>query len=217
MPFIDFKAVKDAVSFADAIDLLDLKLKLAGNVFRGPCPCGRGDHRALVVTPGQGFYCQGAKTGGDQIALTAHVLDMRMRDAAFELARLAGFEGNGTSNSTSTRRRTVPVSEPESGRAKASQSRGEAKASPQPSGGFDPARYAAGLDYEHELLTGAGGDPERLRAFGVGYAPRGIHRGKVAIRAYDPQTGEECFIAVEGDIHLPPQLKTNLVPFKRRA
>jgi hypothetical protein len=213
MPFIDFSAVKEAVSFSDAIELLELKLTLAGNQFRGPCPCGKGDRRALVVTDPDGFFCQGAKVGGDVIALAAHVLSLRMRDAALELAERAGLDRN-SSTSTSTSRRTVPERGPESGRAKASQSRGGASASPHP---FDPARYAAGLDYEHELLIALGGDPEKLRAFGVGFSARGIHRGKIAIRVCDPETGEEVFVAVEGDISLPPQLKTTVVPFKKRA
>lgn len=226
--FIDFAMVKERVSFAETIDLLDLKLTLAGNQFRGPCPCGKGDRRALVVTEGEGFFCQGARTGGDQIALVAHVLEMRMRDAALELADRAGIEpgGNGTvgtvstSTRTSDRRRTVPENEPESERAvrkaPAVRERGGVQRSPPQTSGFDPDRYAAGLDYEHELLLEADGDPEKLRAAGIGYAPRGIHRGRIAIRVTD-EDGHVCFVSVEGTIHLPPNLKTNVVPLKKRA
>ena len=74
MPFIDFAALKDRVPIEDAIRKLDLDLKERNGQWRGPCPaCKSGGERALVITPAkQAFYCFGAKTGGDVIALAAH-------------------------------------------------------------------------------------------------------------------------------------------------
>ena len=46
MSFIDFKAVKAAVSLEDAANLLKLSLKKTGNQLRGSCPaCGNEDER----------------------------------------------------------------------------------------------------------------------------------------------------------------------------
>lgn len=211
--FIDFALVKKEVPFADAIELLDLRLKFAGNQWRGPCPaCGGG---MLVVTQGVAFHCKLSDVGGDQIALTKHILDLSsMRDAAFELAERAGLT-TGTSNSKSTRS-TVP----ESGRGQRSQTpRGGGKPPPQPSAAFDPVRYLAGLDCEHELLSELGADLGKMRSYGIGYSSRGTHKGMLAFRVYDPESGDEQFISVdsEGRLHLPATLKNNVVPLKKRA
>jgi DNA primase len=88
VPFVDFAALKERVSIEHAIQLLGLQLKPAGNQLRGPCPiCKTGGDRALVVTPAKGmFYCFMAQTGGDQIALVAHVKACKTTEAANFLA-----------------------------------------------------------------------------------------------------------------------------------
>lgn len=221
MKFIDFALVKREVPFAEAIELLGLRLKFAANQWRGDCPaCGTKDGRSLVVTADKGFFCHSADMGGDVIGFAKHVLELpSMRDAAFELADRAGLSTSkhGTRDTVpSDRTRASQV--PESGRERSHsrQPRGGGKPSPSPHQ-FNSAEYAEKLNYEHELLTEIGGDPERLREFGVGFSSRGIHRQKIVIRVYNPETGEEAFVAVEGEISLPPQLKTSVVPFKKRA
>jgi hypothetical protein len=59
MPYVDFKAIKAAVSIEDAANLLKLALKKSGNQFRTTCPaCGNDDERTIVLTPSRGlFYC----------------------------------------------------------------------------------------------------------------------------------------------------------------
>jgi hypothetical protein len=218
--FIDFALVKKEVPFADAIELLDLRMKFAANQWRGDCPaCGTKDGRSLVITADRGFFCHSDDSGGDVIGLAKHVLDLpTMRDAAFELADRAGI-----SNGTRSTRDTVPSNrsrerqEPESGRRpNVAQSRGAEKSAPHQSRpAFDSKDYASKLDYEHEMLTEVGADPEKMRECGIGYQPKGIHRGKIVIRVTD-EAGDEHFVAVEG-ITLPPTLKLNVVPFKKRA
>jgi hypothetical protein len=51
MPYVDFKAIKAAVSIEDAANLLKLALK------KSPA-CGNDDERTIVLTPSRGlFYC----------------------------------------------------------------------------------------------------------------------------------------------------------------
>jgi len=218
--FIDFALVKREVPFAEAIELLGLRLKFAGKQWRGDCPaCGTKDGRSLVVTADKGFFCHSADTGGDVIGFAKHVLDLpTMRDAALELAERAGIStGTHSTRDTVPSDRTRASQVPESGRERSlsRQPRGGGRPSSPPHQ-FDADKYAEGLDYEHELLTQIGGDPEKLRAAGIGYANRGVHRGKIVIRVTG-EDGEVSFVAVEGDIHLPPQLKSSVVPFKKRA
>src|SRR3981189_3948027 len=88
MPYVDFKAIKAAVSIEDAANLLTLSLKKSGNQLRGGCPaCGNDDERILAITPARGlFYCFDAKTGGDCIALVQHITGLDVQDAAAYLS-----------------------------------------------------------------------------------------------------------------------------------
>lgn len=79
----NFNEVKEKVSLPDAIKLLSLSLTEKEGVFRGKCPtCNAGGERALVVTPGKGFYCFHKKQGGDVIALASHIRGIPVKEAA---------------------------------------------------------------------------------------------------------------------------------------
>lgn len=118
--FIDYAELKTRVSIHDAIQKLGLELKPAGQQLRGFCPkCMQGGDRALVITPAKGlFYCFTAKTGGDQIALAAHLKDLKTNEAANWLA------GTVPQNTTKASSATTP---------------------PAPPAKFDPSKYAEGL------------------------------------------------------------------------
>lgn len=85
--FIDFEAVKASVPIAIAVEMLGLTLKENNGQLRGECPVCQGGPRILAVTPSKDkFYCFGCKTGGDQIALVAHIRGEHPKDAAHFLA-----------------------------------------------------------------------------------------------------------------------------------
>jgi DNA primase len=166
MPFIDFAELKDRLSIEDAIPRLKLTLKERNGQWRGPCPvCNSGGDRALVITPAkQAFYCFGAKVGGDVIALAAHIRDCGMKEAADYLARNSTVSrGNNTSSRNSSR--TVPEE-----RTK------EAVRSLQPLTYLQPA---------HSAVQALGLEEATCQAFGAGYAPKGIMRGRLAIPIHD--------------------------------
>lgn len=200
--FVDFAAVKEAVTFSSAIELLDLKLKQSGNQWRGRCPtCENGGDRALVVTEGRGFYCWGVKKGGDQIALAAHVLELPAKEAAHELAKRAGLitDRNSTSSGTSTSGRVQSRTVPE----------GEGGDSSK----LEPLSY---LEADHEAVVAIGFDTEKAKALGIGYAPRGMMRGTVAVPIRDENGTLLGYIGIE-EAKLPPDFTTNVVALKRRA
>lgn len=95
MALVDFAALKERVRIEEVLPGLGLSMKQTGAQWRGPCPaCQSGGPRALVVTPAKSaFYCFGGRTGGDVIALAAHVRGLSMKAAAEDLARMTG-EGN---------------------------------------------------------------------------------------------------------------------------
>ena len=90
MPFVDFAELKTRVSIEQATQMLGLNLTPHGSQHRGPCPvCKTGGDRALVVTPAKGlFYCFAAKSGGDAIALVAHIRGISVKDAAWLQSRI---------------------------------------------------------------------------------------------------------------------------------
>lgn len=199
--FLDFAELKAKVSFSDAIDLLNLRLKLAGNQFRGACPvCKNAGDRALVVTPDRGFFCFGVKAGGDVIALAAHVLELGAKDAAQELAQRAGIvpvqSTSRTVPSYSSRERNPPESE----RGNETQK-------------LAPLTY---LEHDHDAVVAVGFDPDFCKTHGVGYAGRGVAKGHVLIPFRDEQGILLGYVGVT-DAWLPSDFKPKVVEFKKRA
>ncbi len=149
--FIDFDELKARVSLEDAMRLLGLDLKKRGAQYRGTCPaCEGSTDRALVVTPGRGFYCFTAKQGGDQIALAAHIKGIPANEAAHFLSG------------------TVP---------KEKKPANETKPQTSEARGFKELDY---LEADHDAVVAFGLDPEDAKRIGVGYAKRGVMRGTVA-------------------------------------
>lgn len=201
--FIDFAALKEHASFSATIDALDLTLKQAGNQWRGPCPaCRQGGDRALVVTEGKGYFCFSAKKGGDQIALAAHILDLPARDAAQELAERTGMVQSPPRNSTGKGTSTRTVSEPES--------EGEGGEGSK----LSPLSY---LEPDHEAVVALGLDPKFCEANGIGYAPRGVVRGSVAIPFRDEDGTLLGYLGVQDLTFVPPDFQSNVTPFRKRA
>jgi len=169
MPFVDFAELKTRVSIEEAMQMLGLTLPLHGNQYRGACPvCKTGGDRALIVTPAKGlFYCFAKKTGGDVIALTAHIRGIGVKDAAEELSRAFGTVQNST-GTVSKSRATAPQAP-------------EARKQPA----FDPEAYAARLDASHASLARLAISAETLKAWKAGYSNSGTNRGRLAIALHD--------------------------------
>jgi DNA primase len=165
MPFVDFAELKKSATIERTIEYLHLKTTPDGNQLRTACPaCKQGGNRAIVITPSkQLFYCFPAKTGGDAIALTAHIRGTSVKEAADELNRQFGTVQNSTS--------TVSKS-----RATAPQTPAARKQS-----AFDPEAYALRLDVSHASLAPLGISPETLKAWKAGYSNSGTNRGRLAI------------------------------------
>lgn len=197
MPYIDFKELKERVSFTDTISFLNLNLKRHATGWRGKCPaCEAGGDRALVITEGKGFFCFAAHVGGDQIALAAHILGLSAKDAAQELARHGTVPGNSTVPVTGT----VPVTVPESEKGKETKK-------------LQPLSY---LEADHVAVEAIGFDPEFAKHHGIGYAPKGTMRGTVAVPFRDETGGLLGYIGIT-EATLPADFKTNVVPLRKLA
>lgn len=168
MAYVDFAALKERVPITDAVDCLGLGLTQRHDQLRGPCPaCKSGGDRALVVTPAkQAFYCFGGHTGGDVIALTAHLRGTDMKDAAAYLQSQFAAPDDQRDDKGSPEERV--------------------KGDIQDLRVLKPLTY---LEPDHERVRALGLDAETCIQFGAGYAPKGILRGRLAIPIHDWRSG----------------------------
>jgi hypothetical protein len=157
-PRLDFVAIKNAAPIVKVAQLLNLDLKRDTGGFRCPCSSGRGNDRAIKITPDYqnkdgtlgAFYCHGCKIAGDSIALYAHIRDVDNYEAATALSKHFGVQ-----------------SEP------------APKPTPQAAGkALEPLSY---LEVHHEVLDLLGLSPEVCGALGAGYAGKGTMIGRVVI------------------------------------
>ncbi len=189
--FVDFNELKERVSFGQTIDLLGIQMKKSGAQWRGACPaCKKGGDRALVVTDSKAFFCFSAHKGGDQIALVAHVRNCSVKEAA-------QFLSEGTASSE-----TVPPTVPKEG------SGDEVRKA------LAPLAY---LEPSHEAVIALGFDPIVAARLGIGYAPKGLCRGRVAVPIRDEQGNLLGYIGLEDPPWLPPDFQTNVVAFKAKS
>jgi DNA primase len=84
MGFIDFAAVKSAISIMEVCGWYSLELKQEQSSYRGCCPiCKSDEKRAFTVNPDKDMYhCHKCKKGGDQISLVAAIEHISVKDAA---------------------------------------------------------------------------------------------------------------------------------------
>jgi len=193
MAYLDFDAIKRDTTFAQAIALLALTSKQGSNgQWRGPCPCGNGGDRALVITEGKGFFCFGAQKGGDVIALAAHVKDMPVREAAAFLANKS--DPRQARNSTS------------------SQAEGT---------GTVTGLKALDLEYDHPAVAALGFSAEDAEQLGIGYCGRGIMKGLVVAPVRLPDGTLSGYLGLQEIAKLPPRWQglsePKVVPLPKRA
>lgn len=205
MPYIDFAEIKSRVQIEDVLPFLGLKLTKVGHQFRGPCPvCRRGGDRALVITPDKkAFYCFAAEKGGDVLALVAKIRGVDVKTAAQLLLSSFSVADDSTSS-------TVQVSKNHA-TAPQNQSREPTR----------PTRESCPvLDYlkhDHPAVEAIGFNAETAKALGVGYAPKGMMRGSVAVPVRLEDGSLAGYIGIT-EAKLPPKFflePTNVVPFKK--
>lgn len=148
---LDFDEIKAQHKIEDVAKRLGLTLKKTGNQLRGKCFSGDGGDRALVITPGKGLWY----SFGLQEGGDAIKLVQLVNDCSAKEAA-AWIAGNEP-----LEKRTAPPKEDAEAR-----------------GGFRVLEY---LEHDHPAVEALGLEPEDAQRLGIGYCPRGIYRGKVAV------------------------------------
>lgn len=149
--YLDFEEIKERHPIEQVAERLGLQLKKSGNQLRGPCPSGATGDRKFVITPAKGKWYSFAEEKGGDVIALVAFVNNVSQKEA--AAWLAGD--------------TVPEKKRSE---RPSPERGER--------GFSPLTY---LQADHEAVEALGFDQADAERLGVGYAPRGILRGTVAV------------------------------------
>lgn len=192
MSRVDFAAVKARVTYNDVLRFLNLHGKRVGEQWRGRCPaCNTDNDRALVLTAGRGAYCHAAKGGGDVIWLVSHVRGIGVKEAAQQLADQFGI----------VPQEPVP---PAGGSAPMPVSKESKTTAPNVHTSLAPLTY---LVHDHEAVKALGFSPETAKRLGVGFANKGLMKGRVAIPLYEGGTlAGYLGVAPDADVKLPKNL-----------
>jgi DNA primase len=153
MSFYNFEEIKAANAIGEVAERLGLNMNKSGASLRGKCPaCESGGDRNLVVTPEKSvFFCFTQGKGGDVLQLVAHVKGITVKEAAEWLQGPAS---------------------PKPGNSKEKTTKAE------PSEGFKALDY---LQHDHEAVVALGFEPGDADRIGLGFAPRGLMKGLVAV------------------------------------
>ena len=148
--------------------------------------CASGGDRAIVITPAKGvFFCFAAREGGDLIALAAHIRKVDVKDAA------AWLDGG-----------TVPSKKEGSGN----------QVPPKGNSSLEPLAY---LEHEHVAVEALGFAAEDAKALGIGYCPKGIMRGTLAVPVRLEDGTLAGYIGIT-EAKLPPMAVLAALPRPRR-
>lgn len=153
--FIDFAEVKSSVKIEQVAEALGFDLKEKAGQLRGECiVCEKGGPRAFCITPAkERWYCFGCQTGGDSIQLSAHVQGVHPKEGAHWISEQFSLQ--------------LPEDKKKQERPKTSSE-----------DGFQPLTY---LKSDHEAVEAIGLSAEDAEKLGIGFAPRGMMKGTVAV------------------------------------
>lgn len=201
---VDFSELKQKLKIEDVAAWLNLEMKVSGNQLRGACPyCQTGGPRALAITPSKGsWYCFAGGKGGDVIGLTAHIHGTGQKEAAEELA--GTFLNRNFQTERNSPKGNVPQHSP--------QPRQEPR-----SDVLEPLTY---LEASHPAVEAVGLSAADAEALGIGYSPRGIMRGLVAVPVRLENGDLAGYIGLNEIAKLPPRWflpERKVVPMKRGA
>lgn len=189
MAFTDFKELREKISITQVAEWLGIVVKGSGASPRGECPlCG--DDRSFTTTPTKGMWgCFKCGKKGSILDLVMHMKEVKLTEAA----KLIEEQFIGTVQSQPRRDSTVP---------------------PRTKGELVPLDY---LDPEHPAVDAVGFDTAFATKNGIGYSPKGIMRGTVAIPFRDENGTLLGYIGITEEATLPKDFKPEqkVVPLRK--
>lgn len=173
--YLDFAKIKEEHRIEDVARRLGLELTERNDQLRGKCPSGKGGDRALVITPKKQVWYSFGKQEGGDVIALVQL--------AKELPAKAAAEW-------------IVGDAPEERAENAPKPAQEAR------GGFKALAY---LEPSHEAVEALGFDQATAEALGIGYAPRGVLRGTVAVPVRNADGTIAGYIGLTEVEKLPPR------------
>jgi DNA primase len=180
--FVDFKAVKAAVTMEQVLDryaLLD-QFKRSGDSLSGPCPIHKGSNptQFRVSISKNVWHCfSECKHGGNVLDFISKMENVSIHAAALKTIEWFGLKPEDVS---------ADSSEEESGQAERSETRARPvdtkPAEPENATPNKPLKFRLDkLERQHPYLIERGLSLETVIDFGVGYCSKGMMAGRIAI------------------------------------
>lgn len=189
--WVDFQAVKQAVTLGQVLERYGVKLKRTGKELHGRCPIhqGKGDESFRANTEKNAFQCFSCQAKGNVLDFVAAMEKCSVRDAGLKLQEWFGLDGHLTQSSRATPRQasgarqtagsdsagTTPATDSELVREERA---GECSSVANP-----PLKFQLrGIDHGHAYLADRGISKETAETFGVGlFSGKGSMQGRVVI------------------------------------
>ena len=165
--WVDFRAVKQAVSFEQVLAHYDLTFTGSGRELRGRCPFHTDRKPSMRVNLDKKvFHCFGCQAKGNILDFVAALEEVPLREAALRLQELFQVESEAATQAQ------VAAGPPET----------SAGDTPNPPLAFQ----LKGIVSDHPYLRKRGITPETAGEFGVGFFPgKGSMAGRVVIPIHD--------------------------------
>jgi len=203
--WVDFKAIKAAVTIGQVIDHYGIKLKRTGRELRGRCPIHQGDGTESfhANTEKNAFHCFSCQAKGNVLDLVAAMEKCNVREAARRIQSWFQITDSRPSS---------PAPQKPTGSEPARKARGEGDEPNKPLG-----FRLKDIDHSHPYLAERGIDAETAEYFGVGFfSGKGSMSGRIVI-PIENEAGELVAYAgrsIDGSepkYKLPPGFKKSQV------
>ncbi|MFC1888637.1 CHC2 zinc finger domain-containing protein [Thermodesulfobacteriota bacterium] len=171
--WVDFKAVKEAVTMEMILDRYGIELNRKGDQLTGACPIHEGSNpgQFSVSLNKNAFHCFSSHCGakGNILDFVARMEDVSIREAALLIQEW--FEINTGKDPPEEREEDSPKKE---------------QAEPKGKKENELLTFRLkNLDPEHSYLKARGLEPETIEYFGLGYCSKGIMAKRIAIPIHD--------------------------------
>lgn len=175
---VDFQQLKSRMTIEQAVSLLDLDLKTKGDQMRGACPACEGSSERSLVV---------TPKKGMFYCFHAQkggdLIELASHIKGIPVKQAAEWLAGDTSPPKKAKEeRTNRVD-----------------------GGFKPLDY---LVHDHEAVVAIGFEPQDAEKLGIGYAPRGLLRGQVAVPVRLADGTLAGYLGIQ-EAKLPPTWKYN--------
>jgi DNA primase len=194
-PYIDFAAVKSAVSMIQVLEHYRLTAKMRstrnGDGLEGPCPIHKGTNQDdfKVTLSKNAWFCHNSacKSGGNHLDFVARMEECNAHQAALHLDQWfnLGLAGKTDSPPPPAKVRSKPSRKTSVTPSPAAASI-VAEEPPEEPGCNEPLKFElTNLKTDHAYLSERGLTPETVAEFGLGFCAKGTMSGRIVIPVHN--------------------------------